>query len=134
MVEDKIKLLLKRINDLRQDLKDVKSDLKQEEKIDDEQYLQMKKAYKEMREQIKDFENEERAGLADDDHYNKLREMKIEKEEEIANAREELFKNISKLPSKAFEMSVDTEEGNVRMQVVPDMRVFLNGKEEKKAM
>ncbi len=132
MTEDKIKLLLKDINDMRQKLKGIKSDIKQEEKISNEQYLDLKKAYKDLRQQIKDFEDDELADLKSDEHYNKLREMQLEKEEQLAQAREKLFDNIAKLPKKAFEIDVDTEEGRVKLQALPDMRVFLNGKEEKK--
>ncbi len=132
MIEDKIKLILKEISDLRQDLKAVKSEIKKEEKIEDEQYVQLKKAYKELREQIKDLETDRENELAEDDNYNNLRKIRLEKEEELAHAREKLFENLEKLPKKAFDMSLDTEEGNVRVQVIPDMRIFMNGKEEKK--
>ena len=132
MIEDKIKILLKDMNELRESLRGIKKDIKQEEKIEDAQYLELKKAYKDLRDQMKGFEEENKTELVEDDFYNKLREAQMEKEEKIAHAREALFENIEKLPQKAFELDVETADGRVKMQCLPDMRVFLNGKEERK--
>ncbi len=82
MKEDKIILILQELDKVRQGLKEIKKDLKKEEKIDDEQYETMKKTVKEMRGQIKDFETDWKAELHKDESYQKLVEMKVEKEEE----------------------------------------------------
>ncbi|MBT5016091.1 hypothetical protein HN748_00915 [Candidatus Peregrinibacteria bacterium] len=132
MQEDKIILILQELAKVREGLKEVKKDLKREEKIDDEQYQTMKKTAKEMRAQIKDFETDWKAELNKDGDYQKLVEMKVEKEEEAANLVAEMYHIIKKLPQKAWETNMDTENGPVRVQVEPDMRVFVNGKEEKK--
>ena len=119
---------------MRYKLKGIKTDMKVEEKIEKDDYLELKKAYKDLRGQIKYMEEECREDLEQDDHYNQLRKLKMEKEEAIALAKQKLFENIDKLPAKAFEMAIETEEGRVKMQVLPDMRVFVNGKEEKKVL
>lgn len=132
MHEDKILLILQELAKVREGLKEVKKDLKKEEKIDDEQYETMKKTAKEMRAQIREFEDNWKSELHEDADYQKLVEMKIDKEEEIANLVAELYQHVGKLPAKAWETNMDTENGPVRVQVQPEMRVYLNGKEEKK--
>jgi len=132
MIEDKISLVLKDLAKLKRDLKDLKKDVKAEEKMDTEEYLELKKAYKDMKFQLKDLEDQFHLELAKDDSYNKLREMVMAKEEEIATANEKLFKHVGELPPKPFMMNVELEEGPVRVQVQPEMRIYLNGKEEKK--
>jgi hypothetical protein len=132
MIQDKIILALQDLGKMKDELKEVKKDLKAEEKIGDEQYDTLKKSAKELKAQVKDFEEEWTRELMQDENYNKLREMKMEKEEEMAEKNEELFSLIAQLPPKAFELNMDTEAGPVRVQVQPEMRVYLNGREEKK--
>ena len=132
MIEDKITLALKEIARLKDELKDIRKDLKTEEKIDNDQYLQLKTAYKELRGQIKDFEDDCGEDLKDDEHYNKLRELKIKKEEDFAHANESLFEAIAKLPQKPTQMKFETETGFINVQIQPEMRVYINGKEEKR--
>lgn len=132
MIEDKISLILKDLGKLKGELKDLKKDVKAEEKMDTEEYLELKKAYKDMKLQLKDLEDQFHLELAKDDNYNKLREMVMAKEEEIASSNENLFKLIAELPPKPFMMNVELEQGPVRVQIQPEMRVYLNGKEEKK--
>ncbi len=132
MIEDKVLLVLQELRKFREELKAVKKDLKREEKIDDEQYETLKKSAKEMRAQVREFEDNWKAELHEDEDYKKLIELKIEKEEEIANRVAELYHLVGQLPAKAWETNMDTEDGPVRVQVQPEMRVYLNGKEEKK--
>lgn len=132
MIEDKISLILKDLGKLKGELKDLKKDVKAEEKMDTEEYLELKKAYKDMKLQLKDLEDQFHLELAKDDNYNKLREMVMAKEEEIAAANENLFKLIAELPPKPFMMNVELEQGPVRVQIQPEMRLYMNGKEEKK--
>ena len=132
MIQDKIVLALQDLGKLREALKAIKKDLKVEEKIDDEQHETLKKSAKELKAQVKDFEENWERELMQDESYQKLRELKMEKEEAIADKSEELFRYIAQLPPKAFEISMDTEDGPVRVQVQPEMRVYLNGREEKK--
>lgn len=132
MVHDKIALLLKDIGEVRDKLKDIKKDMKQEEKIDDEQYLELKKALKDLREQVKEKEEDHIENLHKEDFYNQLRELRLKTEEELANISEKLFGLIADLPTKAFEIKMETEAGPVRVQVIPEMKVYMNGKEEKR--
>jgi hypothetical protein len=132
MLQDQIPLLLQNINKLKTHLKEIKKDIREEEKIDTERYVELKKAYKEMKAQFKEYEEEELRDLKTDASYVKLIEMQMKAEEDIANAKIKLFEAISKMPQKFFEMSLETEAGPVKVQIVPDMRVFMNGKEEKK--
>jgi hypothetical protein len=134
MIEDQIMLALQDIAKIKDKLKAVKKDVHEEEKIVDDQYIELKKTYKDIKLQVKDFEIDYLADLQKDESYNKLREMKIGLEEDLALAREKLFENISKLPQKAFNLSLDTEGGPVKVQVQPEMRVYINGKEEKKSV
>lgn len=132
MVHDKIAVVLKDIAGLREKLKEIKKDMKAEEKIETEEYLDLKKSLKDLKKQVKDFEDEYNEEIKKDEFYNKLREMKIKTEEEIALANEKLFGLVEELPQKFFEMNVDLEAGRVKVQIQPEMRVYLNGREEKK--
>ena len=132
MIEDKIALALKELNKQKQALSDLKKDMRADEKIDSDEYLELKKTYKELRHQLKDLEDQWTLDLLKDETYVKLREMKVKKEEEIATANKKLFDRIAELPPKYFKMNIETEEGPVNFEVHPEMRVYLNGKEEKK--
>lgn len=132
MVQDKIAIVLQDVAKLKEKLKEVKKDMKAEEKIETEDYLALKKSLTDLKKQVKDFEEEYNEDLKKDDFYNKLREMKLKTEEEIALANEKLFDLVAELPQKFFEMDVDSEVGKVKVQIQPEMRVYLNGKEEKK--
>ena len=85
-----------------------------------------------MRAQVREFEDNFKKELHEDSDYQKLLEMKMEKEEEAANLVAELYHYVAKLPTKAWETNMQTEDGPVRVQVQPEMRVYINGKEEKK--
>lgn len=132
MVEDKISLLLKEITELKEKIKDIKKDIKDEEKIENEQYNEMKKALKELKEQVKDFENDWLADLQSDESYNRLRELRVQKEEELGQAFEKLNQLLLQLPPKPFLMNLETEGGPVKVQIQPEMKIYLNGKEEKR--
>jgi len=132
MIEDKISLALKQIRKLKQEFQDIKKDMKADEKIDSEEYLDLKKTYKDLKVQLKDLEEQWMLELMRDASYVKLKEMKVKKEEEIALENQKLFKLIAELPPKFFQMNVETEDGPIKFEVHPEMRVYLNGKEEKK--
>jgi len=132
MIEDKITLALKDIAKLKEELKGIKKDLKHEEKLDTPEYIDIKRAYDDIRKQKKESEEAWQQELAGTDFYQKLREMKVQKEEDIATANQKLFDQISSLPQKPFLMNVELEEGPLRVQIMPEMRLYLNGKEEKK--
>jgi len=132
MVEDKIALALKDLARIKEELKDIKKDMKSEEKIDNEQYQQLKAAHKDLRGQLKDMEDDWEEQLKKDEYYNKLRELKIKKEEDLAHASKVLFDAVEKLPAKAVVIKMETEAGPVAVNIQPEMKVYVNGKEEKK--
>ncbi|MBT4917337.1 hypothetical protein HN709_04175 [Candidatus Peregrinibacteria bacterium] len=132
MVEDKIALALKDISKIKEELKEIKKDMRSEEKIENDQYIQLKSAYKDLRGQLKDMEDDWEEQLKSDDFYNKLREARLRKEELLAHAQKDLFDAVAKLPVKPVQMKMETEIGPVNVQIHPEMKVFVNGKEEKK--
>ncbi len=132
MIDDQIQLSLQSLKKLREELREIKKDIKEEEKIDSPEYQDLEKALKDLKKQVKDFKDKWMLEMQSDENYNKLREIKIKKDEEIAEANEKLFELISKLPPKPIEMKMDTEEGPVRIQIMPEMKLYLNGREEKR--
>lgn len=132
MSQDKFAVTLQDISKVKEKLKGIKKDMKAEEKIIADDYLELKKALKELKEQVTEYEEKFKSGLSDNSHYQKLREMKIAEDEELAHLNMQLFAALAKLPQKAFKMNVDTESGTLLVQVEPDMRIFINGKEEKR--
>lgn len=132
MVHDKIALLLKDIAKLKEKLQGVKKDMKEEEKLETPEFLELKKTAKDLRGQMKDLKDEHEEELKSDSFYNQLRELKLKAEEELAHANEKLFALIDELPQKFFEMDVEVDAGKVKVQCQPEMKLFVNGKEEKR--
>lgn len=132
MIHDKISVILKDLAQLKQKLKDTKKDMRKMEKVDRDDYRELERSVKEMKNQLVDIKDEWEADLAGDDFYNELREMKLDQEEKVAQLNEDLFKALEKAPQKAFSLEVETEEGPLRVQVQPEMKIYVNGKEEKK--
>lgn len=133
MIHDKIQLAIKEIRKFEAELKNVKQDIRKEEKIEDDKYEEMKRALKQMKEQVKDFEEEQLGELRKTEFYGKLRELQLKAKEDLALAREKLFVLVEQLPLKPFEMDLKEEEVFTKIQALPEMRIFLNGKEIKKA-
>ena len=132
MIDDQIKQLLLEMKKLKLELRDIRKDIKFEEKIDTPEYLDLEKTYKDLRKQVKDLKDEWDKELQTDNNYNKLRELRLQKEEDIAEKNEKLWELISKLPPKAVDINLDTEEGPIKISIQPEMRLYLNGREEKK--
>lgn len=132
MIDDQIRLSLQNLKKLREELRDIRKDIKEEEKIDSPEYQDLEKALKDLKKQVKEFKDQWMLEMQSDENYNKLREIKIKKDEEIAEATEKLFELINKLPQKPVEMKMDTEEGPIRIQIMPEMKLYLNGREEKR--
>jgi len=132
MIEDQISLVLTDLNKLKFQIKEIKKEIKTEGKIDSEDYEEVKTAYKDLKSQVKDMEEDWERQLMRDESYLKLLKMREEKDEEIAKANAKLFELIGKLPPKPFEMDMESEDGNILIQIAPEMRIYLNGKEEKK--
>lgn len=135
MVHDKIQLAIKEVQKKQEALKEVKAEIKMEEKIEDDTYTQLKTGMKEMKAQVKTFEEDFLNGLKNGEFYNKLREERLKAEEELALAKEKLFGYLAEVPFKAFEIDVnDNEEGGfTKIQALPEMKIFVNGKEIRKS-
>ncbi len=131
MIDDQIRQALGEIKKLREELRDIKKDMKAEEKIDSPEYHDLEKAFKDLRQQVKDFKEQWMNELKSDESYNKLREIRLTKEEDIAEAMNKLFVLIAKLPQKPVDMNMDGDNGPIRVQIMPEMRLYLNGREEK---
>lgn len=132
MIHDKISLALQDIAKIKESLKGIKKDIKSEEKIVNDQYIDLKRTLKDLKLQVKGFEDDVIQELHEDDHYNKLREMRMKGEEDLAKATERLFKFVAELPQKAISMDMETEDGPVKVNIQPEMKVFVNGREEKR--
>lgn len=132
MIEDKIALALKQIAKLKMELRDLKKDVKYEEKLDTPEYLELKGSLQNLKKQVKAMEEEWMNELKQEEGYGKLKEMVSNKEEEIARANQSLFKHIAELPQKPFQMKVENEVGPMQVDIMPEMRLYLNGKEEKR--
>jgi len=131
MIDDQIRQALLEIKKQREELRDIKKDMKADEKIDSPEYHDLEKAFKDLRQQVKDFKEQWMNELKADESYNKLREIRLNKEEEIAESMNKLFVLIAKLPQKPVDMNMDGDNGPIRVQIMPEMRLYLNGREER---
>ncbi|EKD47632.1 MAG: hypothetical protein ACD_65C00354G0001 [uncultured bacterium] len=132
MIEDQIQLAIIELNKLKFELREIKKEIKEEGKLDTNEYLDLKEAYKDLRGQIKETEENWEKELLEDESYVRLLKDKEAKDEEVAKANAKLFELIGKLPQKPFKMDMKSDEGNVLIQIQPEMRIFLNGREEKR--
>jgi DNA repair exonuclease SbcCD ATPase subunit len=128
MIHDKLALALKDLTSLQNDIKDIKREMKEEERNSNEDYLALKSKVKEMAQQVKDMNNEFMANLRTEELYQNLLESKTQKDEEVGKKVEEILKMLDQLPKKHFKMDVDTENGVVKMEVQPEMKLYMNGK------
>ncbi len=131
MIEDKIRQLIIEAQKAKEELRAIKKSIRDEEKITSEEYLDLEKAYKDLRKQMKDFKDEWEQELLQENSYVQLKELKVKKDEEIGELNQEINESLSKLPPKAVDLQVETENGNIRIQIKPEMKLYLNGKEEK---
>ena len=131
MIHDKIILCLKEVHTLKDAVKDVKKDIKKMEKIEDADYLKLKETIKDLKKQQKTFEEDYLIDLEEDNEYAQLRELKVSTEEKLALELQKLFDFISQLPQESVNMKTETETGLLTVDIQPEMRVYLNGKEQK---
>lgn len=132
MIADQISLVLTDLSKLKFQLAEIKKEIRTDGKIDDDKYLELKAACKDLKSQVKDFEEDWERQMMQDESYLKLLKLREEKDEEIAQKNGKLFELIGKLPPKPFEMDMESEDGHILIQITPEMRIYLNGKEEKK--
>ncbi|PKL37013.1 hypothetical protein CVV38_03960 [Candidatus Peregrinibacteria bacterium HGW-Peregrinibacteria-1] len=132
MVDGKILLVLKDLAKHRETLKLVKKEMKKMEKVENEDFEKLRKTVKDLRMQLKDMEDEHRSTLLEDDDYNSLREEQLELEESLAHSLEKLYEYVATLPAKFVQLDLETEMGTMKVQINPEMKVYVNGREEKK--
>lgn len=132
-MSDKISLLIKDLAQLRLELKEIKSDIRAEEKITDEEYLELDKALKDFKKQVKEYKEDYIRQLQEMADYKQLLELKVKKEEEIGEKREELFKQMAGLPKEFSSFEIEMNDDIAKVELFPMMRLFVNGKEEKQA-
>ena len=132
MIGDQIAVAIEELNKIKFQLKEIQKEIREEKKLDTNEYMDLKEAYKDLRGQIKETEENWEKELMEDSAYVQLLKDKEEKNEEVAKANEKLFELIGKLPQKPFKMDMKSDEGNVLIQIQPEMRIFMNGREEKR--
>lgn len=132
MIHDKIQLAIMDVRKMEEKLSGIKKDVRKEEKIEDDGYLELKSGLRDMKLQVKDFEEEQLADLQKSDFYNELRQLRLKAEEELAESKDKLFKFLAQVPLKPFDLDLKDEEGFTKIQAIPEMRVYVNGKEIKK--
>lgn len=128
MLIDNIRLLLKDIFNEKSELRSIKQDLKSDEKNEDENYLSLKKTYKDLKTQIQDIEDEFQKNLLDDQSYNELWKLKISTQEKIAQLNSKLMNLIQELPPEGIALDVETNEGVIRVNISNERQVYFNGK------
>lgn len=57
--------------------------------------------------------------------------MAITKEEDVAVKREELFKEIERMPKEFAKFEAEVGDDIVKVEVHPAMKLYLNGREER---
>ena len=128
MVHDNLAMALKELIVMRNDLKEIKKEMKEEEKMDSEDYLDLKSKVKDLKGSLKDIEEEFMTELRSTELYQNLLESKVAKEEEVGKKMEAIGKLLGKLPQKHFAMDVETENGVIKMEAQPEMQLYWGGK------
>lgn len=123
--------LLKDIDRLKKNLKEVNKTIRQERKIDNDEYLGLKGTVKDLRLQIKDLEEQHELELAKDNEFIALTTLRMKTEEELAGLKEKLNKEIIKLPPEQLRFKFESDEGIVNAFLYPRIHLSMNGKEEK---
>lgn len=131
--EESIKLCLVDMQKLKLDLKDIKKSIRNEKKNSDQEYVDLKKQIKGLNKQAKQLQMDFEKELHTSDDYNALIELKNSTEEKFANKFGELQKLVAKLPPNVpVQLSIETDLGKMLANINPEMKVYVNGKEEKR--
>ncbi len=130
--ENSIKLCLTDMQRLKMDLKEVKKSIRNEKKNDDKDYKELKKQIKGLSKQAKQMQFEFEKELQGSDDYNALIQLKNSTEEQFAQKYGQLQTLVAKLPHAPIQLSIETELGKMMANINPEMKVYVNGKEEKR--
>lgn len=116
----------------KEELKSVKNALKAY-KITSEELEDLKKQRKEFTAMINEEKGRIDVEFQKDPAYNKLREEKLDAEEKIAVAKQEI-KTLMKDPTRQkefVEMSLEIDGNPIKLQTQLSLKLYFNGQEEK---
>jgi hypothetical protein len=130
--EESIKLCLTDMQKIKGELKEIKKSIRNEKKNDDQDYKDLKKQIKGLNKQAQQMQIDWEKDLKSSDDYNALLELKRKSEEKFAQKHGELQKLVAQLPHAPIQLSIETELGKMMVNVNPEMKVYVNGKEEKR--
>lgn len=132
MTEDKIKLIIQSMVELRDELKEVKKEKKEKEKEVPEDIAELAMQKRDIGHQHKDRHDEFIKELREDKDYKQITKDIVLTEEKIAQKKQDLFKEIATL-KRNIPLNMDIQVGDrlIKLQTEPTVKVYLNGKEEK---
>jgi hypothetical protein len=128
----KVKAAVEKLYRAKDDLRDVKNALKAW-KVTSERLEELRKVKKEIGDEFKEEKERIEAEHAQDGDYNKLREEKLDKEEQIALAKQDLRKTLEKetVEKGMAEIEVEVDGHPVKLQTQVKVELYFNGVEEK---
>lgn len=131
-LEMKAQASVERLIRAKENLKDIKNALKAY-KITSESLEELKKARKEMTQQINDEKDRIEAEFQKDETYNKLREDILDAEEKIAVAKQDLRVMLREqaMQNEFVEMQFEINGIPFKLQSQAKVALYFNGKEEK---
>ena len=115
----------------RRSLEGVKSAIKSFEKNDSGALERLKASRKDITGQIKEIEDEFDSELREDPEYMEQIELKEKLKEKIALSGQGFKKLINTLPKELKEIQLTVNGFGLKIQIMPDMKFFVNGKEDK---
>lgn len=130
--QTKAKALVHKLFEAKDGLKEVKNALKAY-KVTSEPLEELKQARKELTQQINDEKDRIEAEFQKDGTYMKLREQKLDAEEKIAVAKQDLrLAMMDETLEKQFvEMKLEVNGVPMKLQTQVKVNLYFNGKEEK---
>lgn len=126
-----VSISFEKIFNRKKDLDTVNYVIKKMENNESDQYLQLKAAKKDLTKQMKALQDEYLLRLNDDPEYRRARKNRMEIEEDLAHARENFAKFISKLSPEHRRVQVNVNGFGLTIDITPELKVYVNGKEEK---
>lgn len=132
-VEGQIKMAFTDMIEEKENLKVLKKSIKDYKKNTDIDYVELKKQAKALNKQVKELQDEFEKDLHKDQEFTTLIDLKIKSEEKLANFHLDITKLVAKLPPKPIQLTIESELGKFLANINPEMRFYINGKEEKRA-
>lgn len=127
--KDALLIVLADTDNIRKNLKEVKKEIKDMEKITTDDYVQLKNTRKDLRLQMKDMEEAHESELRKDTAYMALIDLKMKHDSELALKNQVVAGIIKKLPPKQLQLKFKDEDGaDVRVDIRPAMELYVDGK------